>query len=57
MVHALWHAPSRLWDLALADGGTSPPRFRQPALLRFAGEGFMEELQEVLGGGRYPLAG
>ena len=56
MVHALWHAPSRLWDLALADGGTSPPRFRQPALLRFAGEGFMEELQEVLAGGRYPLA-
>jgi|GEM_PF-6816775 len=37
-----WRAPSPLWRLALEDEDLT--RFSQPAVLRFAGTGFMEEL-------------
>jgi hypothetical protein len=37
-----WLAPAPLWDAALADDGTR--RFREPALLRYASDGFFDEL-------------
>jgi len=43
-----WHTAAPLWDLALGDGGTAPPRFHRPEILRFAADGFMDELQELL---------
>ena len=42
-----WVTAPPLWDLAQADGGTRP-RFRQPALLRFDSDSFMEELIGLL---------
>ena len=41
-----WLTPAPLWDLALEDAGRT--RFRQPALLRFASEGFIDDLTGVL---------
>lgn len=41
-----WLTAAPLWDLALED--TSRRRLRQPALLRFAGEAFMDELPGLL---------
>jgi len=41
--HAVeWLAPAPLWDLALGDTGNG--RFREPALLRYASDGFFDEL-------------
>jgi hypothetical protein len=37
-----WLAPAPLWELALADAGNR--RFREPALLRYSSDGFMDEL-------------
>src|SRR5262245_42970772 len=49
MTHAItWHTAQPLWDLSLADGGSSPARFRQPALLRFAGDDYMQQLERGL---------
>ncbi len=42
-----WRTPAPLWDLAIADGGPRP-RLRQPALLRFDAESFMEDIAGVL---------
>ena len=52
-----WHTASPLWDLSLTDAGAAPRRFRQPALLRFAGEGFIDELAARLESGPEGLAG
>lgn len=41
-----WHAPSPLWKKALED--TTPGRFHQPALLRFASDTFMDDLERLL---------
>ena len=41
-----WHTPSPLWKRALED--TSPGRFHQPALLRFASDTFMDDLERLL---------
>ena len=43
-----WHTPAPLWDRTLDDFGGAPERFKAPALLRFAGDSFMEDLQEQL---------
>lgn len=37
-----WLAPAPLWDPALADSGNR--RFREPAILRYASDGFFDEL-------------
>lgn len=37
-----------LWDLTLADPGATRPRFKEPSLLRFAGDSFMDDYQKVL---------
>jgi hypothetical protein len=50
-----WVTAPPLWDLAQADGGTRP-RFRQPALLRFDSDSFMEELIGLLENGSADLA-
>ena len=50
-----WVTAPPLWDLAQADGGTRP-RFRQPALLRFESDSFMEELIGLLETGSVDLA-
>jgi hypothetical protein len=50
-----WVTAPPLWDLAQADGGTRP-RFRQPALLRFESDSFMEELIGLLETGSADLA-
>ena len=42
-----WVTAPPLWDLAQVDAGART-RFRQPALLRFDSDSFMEELIEVL---------
>jgi hypothetical protein len=50
MPHDLeWLTAPPLWDLALADP-VGRARFREPALLRFASDAFMEELPGLLGG-------
>ena len=41
-----WLTAAPLWDLALKDGNQQ--RFRQPALLRFASDQFMEQLIDTL---------
>ncbi len=51
-----WRTPAPLWDLALADGGTRE-RFRQPALLRFDSESFMQDLAGVLANDPASLSG
>lgn len=43
-----WHTAAPLWPLSLADTGAAPLRFRQPAILRFVGEGFMDALGDLL---------
>ncbi|HYN39952.1 MAG TPA: hypothetical protein VES39_11945, partial [Rhodospirillales bacterium] len=43
-----WHTASPLWDRSLDDAGAAPPRFRAPALLRFADDAFAERLQQQL---------
>lgn len=49
MEHPLmWHTAAPLWDLALDDGGTAPPRFHRPEILRFASDAFMDELETLL---------
>jgi hypothetical protein len=49
MTHAIaWHTAQPLWSLSLADGGSSPARFRQPAVLRFAGDDYMKQLERSL---------
>lgn len=49
MAHDLaWHAAAPLWDRTLEDEGLSPERFRRPALLRFDGDTFMEDLTQLL---------
>lgn len=41
--HAIeWLAPAPLWDLALEDAGNR--RFREPVVLRFASDAFLDEL-------------
>lgn len=48
MTHAVaWHTAQPLWNLSLADSGASP-RFRQPALLRFQGDDYMQQLDRTL---------
>jgi hypothetical protein len=42
-----WRTPAPLWDLALADGDGGG-RLRQPALLRFDSESFMDQVSETL---------
>ena len=42
-----WHAPSPLWEEALKDGADYT-RFKQPAILRFSSDKFMEELEQIL---------
>jgi hypothetical protein len=42
-----WQTPSPLWEKALLDG-EDQTRFRRPALLRFAVDDFMQELQHIL---------
>jgi hypothetical protein len=41
-----WQAPAPLWRKALEDAGSG--RFNRPALLRFASDTFMEDLQRLL---------
>lgn len=49
MKHAIeWHTAAPLWDHSLEDSGLLRTRFKAPALLRFANDAFMEELQRVL---------
>jgi hypothetical protein len=49
MAHAItWQTAQPLWQLSLQDGGSSPPRFRSPALLRFLGDDYMRQLQTTL---------
>ncbi len=43
-----WHLPSPLWDLVLAAGAPPAERFGRPALLRFAGDRFMDRLLAIL---------
>ncbi len=43
-----WQAPSPVWSAALKDE-TNKRRFRQPTLLRFDNDNFMEELSASLG--------
>ncbi|MCG8456279.1 MAG: hypothetical protein MI919_08355 [Holophagales bacterium] len=50
-----WHGPSPLWDRLLDLGGSA--LMRRPAVLRFAGDDFMEQLQAVLDGAPEQLAG
>ena len=42
-----WRTPAPLWDLALADGDGGA-RLRQPALLRFDSESFMDQVSATL---------
>src|SRR5262245_5885521 len=50
-----WLAPAPLWDLALADTGNR--RFREPAVLRYASDGFFDELTaDVAAAGAAPSA-
>ncbi len=50
-----WLAPAPLWDLALEDTGNR--RFREPAILRYASDGFFDELTaDVAGAGAAPSA-
>jgi len=51
-----WVTAPPLWDLAQADPG-GRPRFRQPALLRFDSDSFMEELIGLMERGDSALAG
>jgi hypothetical protein len=44
----VWHTPQPLWKRALADPAPRR-RFRQPALLRFDSDDFMDEVQGTLG--------
>jgi hypothetical protein len=44
----VWHTAQPLWPLSLQDAGPAPERFRAPALLRFKGDDFMQQLQGVL---------
>lgn len=47
MKHSVaWHTPSPLWKKALEDA--SPGRFHRPALLRFATDTFMDDLERLL---------
>ena len=56
MTHSVeWLAPAPLWDLALEDAGNR--RFREPALLRFASDSFMDELKGLLERRSADLAG
>jgi hypothetical protein len=49
MTHAItWHTAQPLWGLSLEDAGSSPVRFREPALLRFAGDDYMQQLDRAL---------
>ncbi len=41
-----WYTTSALWDVALQD--TQRTRFRQPGILRFASDTFMEDLEQML---------
>jgi hypothetical protein len=50
-----WVTAPPLWDLAQADAG-GRPRFRQPALLRFDSDTFMEELIGLMEKGDAALA-
>src|SRR5687768_7464193 len=43
-----WHTAQPLWPLSLHDSGSSPMRFRSPALLRFLGDNYMQQLQTAL---------
>jgi hypothetical protein len=52
-----WHTASPLWDLSLADPGPPRERFKAPALLRFASDAFMDELQSLLVSEPAQLAG
>lgn len=48
MVHSVdWHVARPLWGRALSDSGARA-RFRQPALLRFAADTFMDDLLALL---------
>ena len=44
-----WHTAQPLWDPSLADGDAARERFRAPAILRFRGDDFMDQLQRALG--------
>lgn len=44
-----WLTAAPLWEKALAPG-TARRRFRAPALLRFDGDSFMDEVRKLLGG-------
>lgn len=48
--HAVeWLTAAPLWDAALAPG-TTRERFRQPAVLRFSSDSFMDQVQKLLAG-------
>jgi hypothetical protein len=49
MVGIQWQTASPLWADAIQDEDSSYRRFKQPALLRFASDTFMEDLQRTLG--------
>ncbi|MGE0796578.1 MAG: hypothetical protein AB7O29_14705, partial [Acidimicrobiia bacterium] len=54
----VWRAPQPLWRRALRGSGTLAERFREPAVLRLAGDDFMEQVQAALrtgGSGLEPL--
>jgi hypothetical protein len=50
-----WVTAPPLWDVAQADAG-GRPRFRQPALLRFDSDSFMDELIALMESGAASLA-
>jgi len=43
-----WHSAPPLWRLALQDSGAPPLRFDRPAILRFSGDNFMDQLSATL---------
>jgi len=47
-VKAQWQTAAPLWEEALKDAGGVKKRFYRPAILRFAADTFMEDLQAIL---------
>ena len=43
-----WQTAKPLWSLALEDKDARHTRFRQPSLLRFDADTFMEDVQQTL---------
>ena len=51
-----WQAPSPLWSRILEATASAPVDFRQPAVLRFDGDEFMDDLAAILAGEPEELA-